>query len=224
MSLPAVIGDYTDFYASIFHATNVGPDAAARQAAAAELQVRADRLSRTSLVDRGERYARAPATWTVQAEASMEPSSCRRGGSTTSWKWASCRAGNALGAPIPIARGRAHLFGVCLLNDWSARDIQAWEYQPLGPFLAQELRHDDFTVGRDARGAGAVPRAGALRGRTAIPRRCPISTTRVNAIGGRPSISPRGESVRERMRDDRASRRSRLAKQPRDLYWTPRSC
>ncbi len=48
-------------------------------------------------------------------------------------------AGNALGEPIPIEAAEDHLFGVCLLNDWSARDLQAWEYQPLGPFLAKNF-------------------------------------------------------------------------------------
>ena len=47
--------------------------------------------------------------------------------------------GNAIGHPIPISEAEDHLFGVCLLNDWSARDIQAWEYQPLGPFLAKNF-------------------------------------------------------------------------------------
>jgi fumarylacetoacetase len=47
--------------------------------------------------------------------------------------------GNPLGKPIPIARAREHIFGVVLLNDWSARDIQAWEYQPLGPFLGKSF-------------------------------------------------------------------------------------
>jgi fumarylacetoacetase len=47
--------------------------------------------------------------------------------------------GNALGEPIPISEAEAHLFGVTLFNDWSARDIQAWEYQPLGPFLAKSF-------------------------------------------------------------------------------------
>ncbi len=47
--------------------------------------------------------------------------------------------GNAMGQPIPIANAEDHLFGVCLLNDWSARDIQSWEYQPLGPFLAKNF-------------------------------------------------------------------------------------
>src|SRR6185369_2249561 len=47
--------------------------------------------------------------------------------------------GNALGRRIPIGKAREHLFGVVLLNDWSARDIQGWEYQPLGPFLAKNF-------------------------------------------------------------------------------------
>jgi fumarylacetoacetase len=47
--------------------------------------------------------------------------------------------GNELGSPIPIAEAEDHVFGMCLFNDWSARDIQAWEYQPLGPFLAKSF-------------------------------------------------------------------------------------
>src|SRR5205814_1617519 len=47
--------------------------------------------------------------------------------------------GNAQGEPIPIEAAAGHLFGVCLVNDWSARDIQAWEYQPLGPFLGKSF-------------------------------------------------------------------------------------
>ena len=47
--------------------------------------------------------------------------------------------GNALGEPVPIGQAREHLVGLCLLNDWSARDLQAWEYQPLGPFLAKNF-------------------------------------------------------------------------------------
>src|SRR5258706_9961243 len=47
--------------------------------------------------------------------------------------------GNQLGRPIPIAQARDHIFGLCLVNDWSARDIQKWEYQPLGPFLAKNF-------------------------------------------------------------------------------------
>jgi fumarylacetoacetase len=48
-------------------------------------------------------------------------------------------SGNELGSPIAIDRAESHVFGLCLLNDWSARDVQAWEYQPLGPFLAKNF-------------------------------------------------------------------------------------
>jgi fumarylacetoacetase len=48
-------------------------------------------------------------------------------------------AGNAEGSPIPISQAEQHIFGLCLLNDWSARDLQGWEYQPLGPFLAKNF-------------------------------------------------------------------------------------
>ena len=47
--------------------------------------------------------------------------------------------GNELGQPIPIGEAADHIAGYCLLNDWSARDLQAWEYQPLGPFLAKNF-------------------------------------------------------------------------------------
>jgi fumarylacetoacetase len=47
--------------------------------------------------------------------------------------------GNALGEPIPISQAEENIFGLCLLNDWSARDVQGWEYQPLGPFLAKNF-------------------------------------------------------------------------------------
>jgi fumarylacetoacetase len=48
-------------------------------------------------------------------------------------------SGNELGAPIPMGDAENHIFGLCLLNDWSARDLQGWEYQPLGPFLAKNF-------------------------------------------------------------------------------------
>ena len=73
--------------------------------------------------------------------------------------------GNALGDADPDRRGGDHIAGFCLLNDWSARDIQAWEYQPLGPFLGKNFCTHHFAVGRHARGAGAVPRGAAAAAR-----------------------------------------------------------
>ena len=89
--------------------------------------------------------------------------------------------GNRLGETIAIEDAASHLFGVCLLNDWSARDIQAWEYQPLGPFLAKSFATSispwivtmealaPFRTGAFARppggpGAAGLPRLGAGSG------------------------------------------------------------
>ena len=75
--------------------------------------------------------------------------------------------GNALGEPIPISEAAEHVAGYCLLNDWSARDIQAWEYQPLG-LPVQELCQHDLSLDRDTGGPGAVPdRSTSRRGRSA---------------------------------------------------------
>ena len=135
---PSTIGDYTDFYASIFHATNVGKPVPSGQSAAAELQAHSDRVSRARFFDRGERHAGSTA--------------CRRADPGAGSAFGPTRAldyelevgffigaGNALGEPIPIESAEDHVFGVCLVNDWSARDIQAWEYQPLGPFLGKSF-------------------------------------------------------------------------------------
>ena len=142
LRLPARIGDYTDFYAGIHHATNVGRHVAARQSAAAELQVPADRLSRPRVVDRGFGRAGAAAARSAQAAAAQP---CRRSdraaASTTSSSSAS-GSGRATrsATPIPIAHGGERTSsGFCLLNDWSARDIQAWEYQPLGRSSAKSF-------------------------------------------------------------------------------------
>ena len=140
MLLPAVVGDYTDFYASLFHATNVGQ------------MLRPDNPllpnykwvpigyhgRASSLVVSGTEIAR-PQGQTEPAEGG-EP----RYGPTRSLDYelevaAFLGPGNRLGAPISIAEAESHLFGLCLLNDWSARDIQKWEYQPLGPFLAKSF-------------------------------------------------------------------------------------
>ena len=140
MLKPALIGNYTDFYASIHHATKCGQAVPAGQSPLAQLQVCADRISRPGVVDRGQRHGREAA---------------RRPDCVVAWAaphFASTRAldyeleagffvgpGNTWEKRSPSRTRASHLFGVCLLNDWSARDIQAWEYQPLGPFLAKSF-------------------------------------------------------------------------------------
>jgi fumarylacetoacetase len=140
LEVPAAIGDYTDFYASIFHATNVGgmlrPD---EPLLPNYRHVPIGYHGRaSSVVVSGTPVRRPCGQW--KPESAMEPvfgPSRRLDYELEVGVWIG--AGNALGEPVPIAEAEAHVFGLCLLNDWSARDIQAWEYQPLGPFLAKSF-------------------------------------------------------------------------------------
>jgi fumarylacetoacetase len=139
MLLPAVTGDYTDFYTSIFHATNVGklfrpdnPLLPNYKYIPIGYHGRA-----SSLVPTGT-PVRRPSGQTREGEA--DP----KFGPTQALDYELelgffVGTGNKLGESIPIGEAEEHMFGICLVNDWSARDIQAWEYQPLGPFLGKSF-------------------------------------------------------------------------------------
>lgn len=139
MQLPAAIGDYTDFYASIHHATRVGklfrPDnpllpnykyvPIGYHGRASSIVVSGTEITRPS----GQ--TKLPATDPVFGPTQSLDYELEVG--------LFIGAGNVVGQPIAIASAEQHLFGLCLLNDWSARDIQLWESQPLGPFLAKSF-------------------------------------------------------------------------------------
>ena len=140
MLLPADIGDYTDFYASIQHATNVGsmfrPD---NPLLPNYRHVPIGYHGRASSIIVSGAAVKRPAGQT-QTDGATAPSF----GRTQMLDYevevgAFIGTGNSLGEPVPIAHAHDHLFGLCLVNDWSARDIQKWEYQPLGPFLAKNF-------------------------------------------------------------------------------------
>ena len=138
--VPAEIGDYTDFYASIHHATNVGgmfrPDnpllpnykyvPIGYHGRASSIVPSGSVVERPKGQSKGPEAA-APALGPTRSLDYELEVGCYIG------------VGNALGEPIPVGRAESHLFGLCLVNDWSARDVQAWEYQPLGPFLAKNF-------------------------------------------------------------------------------------
>ena len=139
MLLPATVGDYTDFYASIFHATNVGklfrPD---NPLLPNYKYIPIGYHGRASSLVAAGTPVRRPCGQTRAGEA--EPTF----GPTKALDYELevgffVSRGNTLGDRIPIALADQHIFGICLLNDWSARDVQAWEYQPLGPFLAKSF-------------------------------------------------------------------------------------
>jgi len=138
--LPCEIGDYTDFYASIHHATNVGsmfrPD---NPLLPNYKWLPVGYHGRASSIVVSGTPVRRPWGQTVEQAAGPPKFSPLRRLDYELEVGAFLGPGNAMGEPIPIAQAADHLFGVCLLNDWSARDMQTWEYQPLGPFLAKNF-------------------------------------------------------------------------------------
>lgn len=140
MQLPAHIGDYTDFYASLHHATRVGklfrPD---NPLLPNYKYVPIGYHGRASSIVVSGTEIRRPSGQTKRA-SSQEPSF----GPSRSIDYelemgAFVGPGNTLGKPVSMHEAEEHVFGLCLVNDWSARDIQSWEYQPLGPFLAKSF-------------------------------------------------------------------------------------
>ena len=140
LHLPAAIGDYTDFYVGIHHATNVGalfrpdnPLLPNYKYVPIGYHGRASSVRPSGVpVTRPNGQRKGP----NEAEPSFGPSR-RLDYELELGIWVG--QGNQLGQPIPIEEAERHIAGYCLLNDWSARDVQAWEYQPLGPFLAKNF-------------------------------------------------------------------------------------
>ncbi|HTA38269.1 MAG TPA: fumarylacetoacetase [Candidatus Acidoferrales bacterium] len=141
MHVPVAIGDYVDFYSSLEHATNLGrlfrPDGDPLLPNWRWIPIGYHGRSSTVVIDgtpvvRPNGQRKAPA----DAQPSFGPS--RSLDIELELGFITSR-GNALGEPIPVAHARKHVAGFVLVNDWSARDIQAWEYQPLGPFLGKSF-------------------------------------------------------------------------------------
>ncbi len=160
--LPAEIGDYTDFYASVHHATNVGsmfrPD---NPLLPNYKHVPIGYHGRASSVVPSGTPVRRPNGQTKAPTAESPSFGPSRMLDYELEVGAFVGPGNPLGAAIPISEAEAHLFGVVLVNDWSARDIQGWEYQPLGPFLAKNFATtvSPWVVTMDALAPFRVPAA-----------------------------------------------------------------
>jgi fumarylacetoacetase len=138
--LPAEIGDYSDFYASIHHATNAGrmfrPD---NPLLPNYKHVPIAYHGRASSVVVSGTPIRRPCGQAKSPDAAAPVVGPSRRLDYELELGVFIGQGNALGAPIALADAAGHAFGMCLVNDWSARDIQAWEYQPLGPFLGKSF-------------------------------------------------------------------------------------
>ncbi len=220
MQLPAAVGDYTDFYASLHHATNVGK----------MLRPDSPLLPNYKWVPIGY-HGRASSlvvsgTPVRRPSGQTEPSGGGPPGFGPSRSLdyelevgAFLGPGNALGQPIPLAEAEGHVFGLCLLNDWSARDVQKWEYQPLGPFLAKSFA---TTIGPWVVTAEALApfRAPAFARPAGDPRPLPHLASEENeARGGfdvRLEVLLLTKAMRRNGLDPFTVSRSNL----RDLYWT----
>ncbi len=140
LHLPVEIGDYTDFYAGIHHAMTVGtlfrPDAPLLpnyKYVPIAYHGRASSIRASGMTVRRPRgQVKMPG-----APGPVYEPTKRLDFELEIGIWVG--PGSGLGEPVPIGRAHEHIAGYCLLNDWSARDIQAWEYQPLGPFLAKNF-------------------------------------------------------------------------------------
>ena len=220
MLLPAHIGDYTDFYASIHHATRVGK------------LFRPDNplLPNYKYVPIG--YHGRASSIVVSGAEIRRPSGQTKAPSAAEPVFGPARSidyeleigffvgpGNRLGQPIPIAEAEQHIFGFCMLNDWSARDIQSWEYQPLGPFLAKSFATtiSPWVVTMDALAPYRVPAAQRAAGDPAPLAYLATPGANRDAIDVRLEVYLQSAQMREAGTEAMLLSRGNL----RDLYWTP---
>ena len=220
MLLPVHIGDYTDFYASIYHATNVG------------MMFRPDTPLLPNYKHIPVGYHGRASSIVVSGAPVKRPHGQTKADDAPAPSWGPAQmldyelemgafiaGGNTLGEPIPIKEARAHLFGMCLVNDWSARDVQRWEYQPLGPFLAKSFGTtiSPWVVTMDALEPFRTP---AFARAEDDPAPLPYLYDENDQLSGGLDIIVEAWLESARMRDDgfEAVRVSRGT--TRDLYWT----
>jgi len=218
--LPARVGDYTDFYASIHHATNVGsmfrPD---HPLLPNYKYVPIGYHGRASSLVASGTSVRRPAGQARDDESAPPTFGPSRRLDYELEVGVFVGPGNPLGATIPIGEAEGHVAGLCLVNDWSARDIQAWEYQPLGPFLAKNFATSvsPWIVSLDAL---APFRAPAYRRPAGDPAPLPYLHDESNAREGGIGISLEVLLSSARMRAERHAPMRVSLGSFTSMYWT----
>lgn len=218
--VPFQIRDYTDFYCSIFHATNVGS------------MFRPDQplMPNYKYVPIG--YHGRASSIVISGTDIKRPHGQNRSDAEKSPVFIPAKnldyemelgffvgQGNELGQPIPIAEAEKHIFGMCLVNDWSARDIQAWEYQPLGPFLAKNFATtiSPFVVTMEALAPFRVP---AFERDPEDPEPLDYLNNLQNQKFGGLDINLEVYIQTEKMRDEKIEPFLVSRSNTKDLYWT----
>jgi fumarylacetoacetase len=219
--LGVAIGDYTDFYASIHHAANVGrmmrPD---NPLLPNYKYVPIAYHGRSSSIVVSGTPVRRPSgqTRTEGADAPVVGPTARLDYELEAGFFVG--PGNRLGEPVDMARAEDHLFGVCLVNDWSARDIQAWEYQPLGPFLSKSFLTSvsPWIVTMEALAPYRVPPAPRPAG---DPPPAPYLDSAENRRAGAIDAALEVALVSARMRQQGLAPIRLSRSNLQHLYWTP---
>jgi fumarylacetoacetase len=221
LRVPADVGDYTDFYASIAHATNVGSMFRPEHPLLPNYKwVPIGYHGRSSSIVVSGSAVRRP-----RGQTSVDPQGPPIFGPSGRLDYEAelgffVGKGNALGEPVPVGQAEGHIFGVCLLNDWSARDVQAWEYQPLGPFLAKNFATSvsPWVVTWDALRPFRVP---AFPRPGDDPSPLPYLSDPADQAAGGLGIDLTVHLRTERMRAEGAPAVRLSRGNARELYWTP---
>ncbi|MCC5823635.1 MAG: fumarylacetoacetase [Phycisphaerales bacterium] len=218
---PVLVRDYTDFYASIYHATNVGsmfrPD---NPLLPNYKHIPIGYHGRASSIVPSGTPVRRPVGQQAPAEEGGTPGfgPCKMLDYEMEMGAIIAR-GNELGEPISMADAEDRILGVCILNDWSARDIQKWEYQPLGPFLAKSFAStvSPYIVTMEALAPFRCP---AFERDAKDPRPLPYMDSEHNRAHGGIEITLEVYLASQQMRD-KGMAPVRLSRGNfRDMYWT----
>ena len=218
---PLVVGDYTDFYASLYHATNVGsmfrPD---NPLLPNYKHIPIGYHGRASSIVASGTPVRRPVGQQAPAEEGGTPGfgPCKMLDYEMEMGAIIAR-GNELGESISMADAEDHILGMCILNDWSARDIQKWEYQPLGPFLAKSFAStvSPYIVTMEALAPFRCP---AFERDAGDPQPLPYMDSDANRKSGGFDITLEVHLSTQQMRD-KGMAPVRLSKGNfRDMYWT----
>ncbi len=218
--LPAVIGDYTDFYAGVHHATRVGalfrPDNPLLPNYKYVPIAYHGRSS--SIVPSGTPVRRPNGQWQSGDDPPSFGPSRRLDYELEAGMFIA--RGNLHGRPIPIADSEEYIFGFCLVNDWSARDMQKWEYQPLGPFLSKSFATtiSTWVVTMEAL---APFRCAAYAREAGDPQPLAYLDAPENRERGGIDIALEVRLSSREMRDSGIAPLSLSRSNFRDLYWTP---
>ncbi|MEP7272019.1 MAG: fumarylacetoacetase [Acidobacteriota bacterium] len=221
MHLPLEIGDYTDFYSSAYHAFNIGSMFRPDQPLLPNYKyLPVGYHGRASSIVASGKPVRRPSGQTIGKE--VDPP-----------RFGECKqldyelevgffvgSGNQLGERVPIDSAELHLFGICLVNDWSARDIQRWEYQPLGPFLAKSFATtiSPWVVTMEALAPFRAPALTRPAGDPApLPHLLSRADQEAGGIGLTLEVTIESQQMRERGIDPQVVSRGDF----RDMYWTP---